>query len=252
MNMEERRKNIVDMVNDSGTVSFTALKTRFSDVSEMTLRRDLEFLDNAKKIIRIHGGAKSVEVVIGTDDLFSKRSRRNIEAKKTIAQKALALIKPNTTIFLDSGTTVTEFARQFPDESVMIFTNSMTSAIELAKLTHPQVYLIGGKINKFSLSTHGTRSLNPLENINLDVCFLGTTGYSPGQGFTIGAEEEYELKREAIRRSEKVVVMMDAKKVGYAYTFTIAQPSDIDTVISDGTLDEDTLRDLRQSGIQVL
>lgn len=252
MNMGERRKSIVEMVDQAGTISFTELKTRFSGVSEMTLRRDLEFLDSAKQIIRIHGGAKSVDMIIGTDDLFSKRSLRNAEAKKEIVAKAVQLLKPNTSIYLDSGTTVTELAKVVPDIPSLIFTSSITAAVELSKLSQPQLSLIGGRVNKYSLSIAGTRSLAFLQNVNLDICFLGTTGYAPGQGFTIGAEEEYELKREIIRRTEKVVMLMDSKKIGYAYTFTIAQLSEVDVIVSDGMLDEETLRDFRQNGITVL
>lgn len=252
MNIGERRKCIVEMVDQAGTISFTELKTHFSDVSEMTLRRDLDFLDGAKQIIRIHGGAKSVEMVIGTDDLFAKRSLRNADAKREIAEKAVQLIKPNTSIFLDSGTTVTEFAKVFPDVPALIFTSSITAAVELSKLSQPQLTLIGGRVNKFSLSIGGSRSIASLKNINFDMCFLGTTGYAAEQGFTIGAEEEYELKREIIHRTEKSVVLMDSKKVGYAYTFTIARLSDIDVVVTDSMLDEDTRRDLKQNGVSVL
>ncbi len=86
----------------------------------------------------------------------------------------------------------------------------------------------------------------------MDLCFLGTTGYASGQGFTIGAEEEYELKREVIRHAEKTVVLMDARKVGFAYTFTIATAGEVDVVVADGGLDEETLRELAQNGVEVL
>ena len=99
--MESRRNAIVELINKNGTVSFTQIKNAFPDVSEMTLRTDLKALDAAKRIVRIHGGAKSVQVVIGTDDFMNKRSVRNIQAKQRIAKKALTLLQPNTNIFLD-------------------------------------------------------------------------------------------------------------------------------------------------------
>lgn len=81
----------------------------------MTLRTDLKALDNTNQIIRIHGGAKSVQVVVGTDDFLNKRSFRNIKEKQIIAEKAINLLKPDTTIFLDSGSTATILASLFPD-----------------------------------------------------------------------------------------------------------------------------------------
>ena len=91
--MEQRRNIIVDLVNQSGTISFAELKDQVPQISEMTLRTDLKALDEAKRIVRVHGGAKSVDVVIGTDGMFSQRSVQNIEAKQLITQKALAFIQ---------------------------------------------------------------------------------------------------------------------------------------------------------------
>ena len=91
MQMEIRRNAIVELVNKYGTVSFSQIKEQFSNVSEMTLRTDLKALDEAKEIVRIHGGAKSVQLVIGTDDYLTRRAVRNIQAKQEIAKKALKL-----------------------------------------------------------------------------------------------------------------------------------------------------------------
>ena len=94
--MEIRRNAIVELVNKYGTVSFSQIKEQFPNVSEMTLRTDLKALDAAKEIVRIHGGAKSVQLVIGTDDYLTRRSVRNIQAKQEIAKKAKQLILPDT------------------------------------------------------------------------------------------------------------------------------------------------------------
>ena len=85
--MEIRSNAIVELVNKYGTVSFSQIKEQFSNVSEMTLRTDLKALDEAKEIVRIHGGAKSVQLVIGTDDYLTRRAVRNIQAKQEIARK---------------------------------------------------------------------------------------------------------------------------------------------------------------------
>ena len=113
--MEMRRDAIVQLINENGTVSFAQIKKAFPNVSEMTLRTDLKILDEEKKILRVHGGAKSVQVIIGTDDFLNRKSVRNIPEKQEIAKKALALLHPDTTFFLDSGSTATVLARQIPD-----------------------------------------------------------------------------------------------------------------------------------------
>ena len=142
--MEQRRNTIVDLVNQSGNVSFAQLKKKFPQISEMTLRTDLKVLDEAKRIVRVHGGAKSVDVVVGTDDMLSCRQVRNIEAKQMITQKALAFIRKDTTLFLDSGSTTTMLASCIPDQSNLIYTNSLTCAAELGRLAQPSIHLLGG------------------------------------------------------------------------------------------------------------
>ena len=91
--MEQRRNQIVELVNRKGSISFAQLKEAFPSVSEMTLRTDLKALDEARRVVRVHGGVKSVEQVVGTDDLLSRRSARNAEAKQIIAEKAAALLR---------------------------------------------------------------------------------------------------------------------------------------------------------------
>ena len=132
--MEQRRNTIVDLVNQNGNISFAQLKKKFPQISEMTLRTDLKTLDEAKRIVRVHGGAKSVDVVVGTDDMLSRRLVRNIEAKQLIAQKALNFIRKDTAIFLDSGSSTTALSSCMPDQSKLIYTNSLTCAAELCKI----------------------------------------------------------------------------------------------------------------------
>lgn len=250
--MEERRNKIVEIVNQEGSVGLKKLKKAFSNVSEMTLRRDLEYLDQQKKIIRVHGGAKSVEVLIGTDDLFMRRSTRNLEAKKIIAQKAVDLLNQNTSIFLDSGTTTTELARIFPDDSFLIHTNSVSCVFELAKLRKAQVNMIGGRLNPFSLCLDGVRSMVDLSDINFQIAFLGVTGYIGSWGFTCGSEDEAELKKMVVRRSEKVVLLMDHHKVGVSSTYTFVRPEEVDVIISDSGLDEKSKKEFERKNIIVL
>ena len=108
--MDQRRNEIVEFVNENQTVTFTQLKEKFPSVSEMTLRTDLKYLDQAKRIIRIYGGAKSMDVVSGNDDVLKLRYGRNVNEKKEIAQKALSFVEPAKTIFVDSGSTTTMLA----------------------------------------------------------------------------------------------------------------------------------------------
>ena len=250
--MEQRRNQIVELVNRKGNISFAQLKEAFPSVSEMTLRTDLKALDEARRVVRVHGGVKSVEQVVGTDDLLSRRSARNAEAKQLIAEKAAALLRPNTTLFLDSGSTTTAAARCIPDQPMLIYTSGLSCAMELAKLEKPHVSLPGGSLNRFSMSVCGTQSVQTLEGINFDLLLLGVTGYSPDTGFTCGVEDEARLKQTVLRRSGQKAVLLDSSKIGLKSTFHICDLSEVDVVISDGKLPAAFLQACRNAGVTVL
>ena len=250
--MEIRRNAIVELVNKYGTVSFSQIKEQFSNVSEMTLRTDLKALDEAKEIVRIHGGAKSVQLVIGTDDYLTRRAVRNIQAKQEIARKALKLIQPDTAIFMDSGSTTTELAKIFPDQSNLIYTSGLSCAIELSGLSKPTVMIPGGKLNRYSQSVNGYSALKEIERVNFDQVFLGVTYYSSTAGFTCGSDDESFIKSTAMHQSDQVIVLMDSSKVGKKCSYKICDISDVDLIISDGKLPEDFLEECQKNQIIIL
>ncbi len=250
--MEQRREAVVQLVNAKGKIRFAELKQAFPNVSEMTLRTDLKVLDEEKRIVRIHGGAKSVEVVIGTDDYYGQRAVRNIDAKQIVAEKAVKLIHPNTTIYLDSGTTATQLAKLIPDQSCIIFTSGLSCAMELAKLQNAEVYLPGGRINRYSMSVSGAESIQRLEKINFDIVFIGVTCYSSEFGFSCGASEEAILKQTALKQADKKVILMDSSKAGWKSTFSICGLKEIDAVISDGNVPENFAEECRKAGVEIL
>ena len=250
--VERRRNEEVEFINTRGEISFAQLKERFSEVSDMTLRTDLKQLDEARRIIRIHGGAKSVDRVIGNDDVLQTRSVRHVEEKRTIARKAAAIIRPHTSVFIDSGSTTTELARIFPDQENVIYTCSLSAAAELSNLKKPQVFLPGGRLNPNSLSISGSAGERELSFVNFDLSFIGVTGYTKTSGFNSGSEGDTNLKRTAISRSARNVVLMDASKLGVTSTYTICDLKDVDVIIADGRLPEDFLSLCRQANVKVL
>lgn len=249
--MEHRRNAIAALVDRAGSLSFAELKKAFPQVSEMTLRTDLKALDQERRIVRIHGGARSVHMVIGTDGLLDRRAAHNPDAKERIAQKAAALLRPNTAFYLDSGSTATALAKKVPDEPFLIFSNALSCVTELAKLRAPCVTMPGGILNRYSMSVCGSRSVREVEQLSFAQAFLGVTGYAGGVGFTCGVAEECALKQAVMRRSEQVIVLMDASKLGLKSTYTICDLRDVDVVVSDGDLPEDFLRACRENHVTV-
>ena len=237
--MEQRRNAIVDFINEKGNITFAQLEKKFPNVSQMTLRTDLKSLDEAKKIVRIHGGAKSVNVVLGTDDYIGRRAVRNVEEKECIVKKALPFIRPNTTVYLDSGSTTAALARIWPDQPNFIFTNSMDCAMELSKLTRPTVFLLGGELNKYSMSVCGPNAIESVKRVNFDLAILGVTSYAGDVGFSCDVLMESYLKREALTQAAEKLILMDSSKIDKKSIFQICRLEEGMTVISDASAPAD-------------
>lgn len=237
--MEQRRNAIVEFINEKGNITFAQLENRFPNVSQMTLRTDLKSLDEAKKIVRIHGGAKSVDVVLGTDDYIGRRAVRNVEEKEGIAKRALPFIKPNTTVYLDSGSTTTALAKIWPDQPNFIFTSSMDCAMELSKLKTPTVFVLGGELNKYSMSVCGVEAIDSVKAVNFDLAILGVTSYSKDAGFSCGVLMESYLKQAVLGQAEERIVLMDSSKIDKKSTFHICKLEAVNMVISDENVSVD-------------
>lgn len=250
--MNKRRDSIAEMVTDKGSITFAQLKRAFPDVSEMTLRTDLKALDEARRIVRTHGGARSVEYIVGTDDLLLNRTTRNVEDKGVIARKAKGLVRPDSTIFLDSGSTTTALARELDDVRTLAFTNSLTCAAELARLENVRTIVIGGSLNRYSMSLNGSRSIEDVSSLSFDLLFLGVTSFQSSTGFGCGSDDEAALKRALIAHAERTAVLMDSSKLGKKSTFKICDLADVDYVVSDGNLTEHFKKYCEEAEVAVL
>ena len=249
--VENRRNAIVRWINDKGEITFAQLKEEFPNVSDMTLRTDLKNLDDNKRIVRIHGGARSVDVVVGTDDYLGKRSIRNVDAKKTIIMKAKEIIHPGMSIFLDSGSTTTMLAAELDDQPNLIVTSSISCAMELARLEKPQVLMPGGALNRYSMSICGSQGISELQKMNFDLAFIGVTSYDEKTGFACNVYEESLLKQTAIKKAEKSIILMDSTKLGKHSSFTIGSLQEADAVISDGRLPASFLAACKEHDVEV-
>jgi len=239
------------MADAEGSISLMELKQQFPKLSEMTIRRDLDAPDAQQRVVRVYGGARSVKVLIGTDDLFTRREERHGREKQLIAQKAVAFMRPNMSVFMDSGTTLLALSKVLPDEHYLLFLTGLNCAVEASRLSKPEMHMIGGRINRYSFSTCGARTLTDLEGIHFDVAFLGATGYALGSGFCCGSDEERLLKRRVIENAQKTIVLMDSHKAEVSSTFTYAPPSAVDVLVSDDGLGGKVREELERAHVTI-
>ena len=253
-----RRYNVTEYINEMGSVSFRELQKRFPGVSDMTLRTDLKELAEHGEIIRVRGGAKSINSNTHAGDLYFRRLQRNVDKKVQIALKAEAYLReqmeksPNLSIYLGSGSTTTEIAKHFPDEWCTMVTSSISAAYALASLKKPTVVVCGGTLNRFNCCCDSSSNLAYLERINFDIMFLAVAGYSKIEGFTCVKEVMDETIGIIKKRSKKVIIPIDSTKIGVAYPITHAGLEDVDIIISDDGIKEKDKKHFLDSGVQVL
>jgi DeoR family transcriptional regulator, fructose operon transcriptional repressor len=249
----ERREQIKQYILDKGHVQITQLETQFPDVSVMTLRRDIAYLEEQGEIIRIKGGARSVKSLSPSgEDLFGLRMSENNDAKMIIAKKAVDYAETRRSIFIDSGTTMFWLAKVLPDQNLYVITSGPNIALEIIKKGNPLVTLIGGQLSRNNLSDSGILALEFVNRINIDIAFLATSAFSLRSGFTVGNQDECELKKLVIRKAEKKIMLMDSSKIDKNMPFTFANLQDIDILISNEELPDEIKQEAAKNQVIVL
>jgi len=249
----ERREIINKTIQKKGEVKIQELKDMFPEVSGMTLRRDLNHLEDEGHIVRIWGGAKSIDYLKESKEKeYSSRKTENIEAKVKIAKKAVEFVEKGRSIFLDSGTTIMCLGEAIPDKDLSIITSGPNIALELINKNKPSVTLIGGQLNRNNISVSGAISLKFIENINIDMAFMATSGFSPNNGFTSGNYNECQLKSKIIEKARKVLMLMDLSKIDKNMPFTFAELEDIDYLICENDPESDIKNIIKNNEIKLV
>lgn len=248
---DQRRQEIVQLIDTKGSISFREIRDRFPTLSEVTLRGDLKQLDANHLIVRTYGGARSIRYAIGVDIPINQRIARSAAAKRAIAAKVRSLVSGNGTIFLDSGSTTTALARVLPDARYTVFTPSLSCANELASLQKVTTIMPGGTLNEESMCLEGSRAIDGISDMRFEQMFLGATAYAEG-GFTCELDEQAHLKRAAMARSEEIILLMDSSKIERRGTFMICDIPDLDIVVSDGGLPQDFLKACARANVEVI
>lgn len=245
-----RQEQIREYIEDKNVVTIKELQALFPNVSLMTIHRDLDALEKIGAVVKFRGGAKSVRLAGDPD--FNVRMRENNAGKTAIARKALELIQPHSSVFLDASTTNLALAKNLPDINLNIITTGPSIALELCRLHNPVVTLCCGTINRKNLAISGQNTLEMLERINIDVAFIGVSGCSVEAGFTCGMEGDMLVKRLVISKARTSVAMCGHEKFSCLMPYTYAQLGDVDYLITDGTVPESFALAAKEANVTIL
>jgi DeoR family fructose operon transcriptional repressor len=234
---DERRYEILQAVRANGRVEVALLAQEFG-VSTETIRQDLNQLQDAGMLRRTHGGAVRVEKALA-EPAVAERTGFSDE-KSRIAQAALQLIPESGSIFIESGSTVQLLTDLIPqDAELTVFTNSLPAAISLAERPSLEVVTLGGRVRRVTLGEVDNFALRSLEEIHVDVSFLGTNGLSIEHGLTTPDAAEAEVKRRTLAIGTQTVLLADRSKVDTVSVWRYGAVDDVDVLImSTGVADD--------------
>jgi DeoR/GlpR family transcriptional regulator of sugar metabolism len=246
---KERQAYILHQVNLHNKVLSSSLCTEIN-VSEDTIRRDLQELAEEGKVIKVHGGALSYsfnQVYFPTNGVYSQNQ------KKTIAQKAISYIANGMFVLTSGGTTIIEMARTLPPQLKATFISGSIPVI-LEYMHHPNidVILIGDKISKNSKITVGSEAIAKIRQVKADICFLGTNAIDIEQGITDNDWEVVQLKKAMIESSRQVICLGIAEKVNTVQPIRVCGIEDIDVLITELEPTDPLLKAYKDAGVTVV
>ena len=234
-----RRDAIVAELVASPAVRVATLAHQF-EVSEMTIRRDIEALDAAGALVRVHGGAIRPHSLSATEPGFSANADRHTEAKKQIALAASELISPGMTISLTGGTTVYQLAALLPDLGPLTV---LTNSLPVADLLHSfhnrdrgrdlTVLLTGGERSP-SEALVGPLATATVSHLYVDLCFMGVHGVHPTAGITTPNLAEADTNRAFALQCARLVVLADSTKIGVVALARITDLSELNCLVTAG------------------
>ena len=251
MYAEERQQQILDRARAAGRVEVNTLAEAL-DVTPETVRRDLTILERHGVLRRVHGGAIPVER-LGFEPGVELRSERMVSEKERIAKAALPHLPDEGTVLLDAGTTTMRLAERLPqDHELTIVTNSLGIAAQVAQHQNLSLYLLGGRVRGRTLAAVGSWVTNALQDVFVDVAFIGTNGLSAERGLTTPDQSEAAAKRAMITASRRSIVLADHTKMGVDHFSRFADLADIAAIITDDGLDPETAAEIEAMGPEVV
>ena len=246
----ERRRIILEELQQNKQVDVAQLKNHF-DVSEVTLRKDLRYLESKNLLIRSRGGAM-VPVKIAEDLSVKKRMVINLELKKQIASKASTLIQDGDIIIIDSGTTLMQIADHLKKiKRLTVITNALDIAFKLSGFSNLKIIVPGGILREKSCSLVGVTAIENMQMFRADKYFVSADGINEEGLFTSNLEEG-QIAKLIMSNAKENIVLVDSSKFDRQGIINFAPLAKIHTLVTDGNIPENYLNSLSSLGIKVI
>ncbi|GAA5027962.1 DeoR/GlpR family DNA-binding transcription regulator [Microbacterium fluvii] len=253
----ERQALIERQLADEGRVSVVSLARRF-DVTTETVRRDLDLLERAGALRRVHGGAVTAERSSTAETSVATRTGRASAAKAAIARRCIDLVPSGFrgSLYLDAGTTTAAIAhaligRTDLDGGIDVVTHSMVLAGALAGARGIELTVIGGRVRGITAAAVGAETVRAISHFRPDIGFIGTNGIAAGFGVSTPDPEEASVKAAIVAACRRVVVAADAEKHDRELLVSFAALDDLDVLVTDRTPQHELAVALESADVEV-
>lgn len=250
-NAAKRRDFTHKLLRQDGHVTVSDLSDRLG-VSEVTIRKDLQYLEKHNLLLRTHGGALLPDRFV-RDRPFEEKAKRNADAKERIGKRAAALVEKEDTLILDAGTTTLQVAFNLQDkEELMVITNAVNVALELLRYAETiEVLILGGMVRPTSASIVGPHAEQIIREQACHKLFLGVDGFDLSHGLTTTNPMEAHINQLMIESVEQVIVVTDSTKFGRRGLSRICKVDAVDTVITDDEAPPEVVSALEEQDVHV-
>jgi DeoR family transcriptional regulator of aga operon len=246
----ERQLHVIQYIQQHLSVSVKELSNQFK-VSSMTIRRDLDSLENRGLVVRVHGGVIMPKVPTSLRE--EVRATMNMVQKANIAEVAARMVKDGQTIFIDAGTTTVELVNHLKDRrELTVVTNSVKVLYLLAGSPAINLIGLGGAVYGGAWSFIGPLTDRAIRHFHSDLAFLGITSISLEHGLTEVNYFEGDIKSLIIKQSQRVILLADSSKFEKVSPHGVAPLTDIDVIITDDLLPEELTAAYRNTGVELI
>ena len=250
LSSEARRELIIDELRRLDEVTVSRLSEQLG-VSDVTIRKDLQQLEDQGYLTRVRGGA----VFSGRGQLelrFAARQQLALDEKRRLAARAAQFVRPGSTIFLDGSTTVFQMTRLLRQvQGLTVITNGLYAALELSFAPEITTIVVGGILRKQSSSLVDLLTPELLRRLHVDVAFVSCRGFTVEHGLMESDLREAQLKRAMAKAAQQVVALVENSKLGNVYMASSLLPEEIGTLLLDNSVDSNTREALHAAGVSV-
>ena len=251
MALNQRRVKILNLIREDGHAKVQDLSKIFK-VTDVTIRQDLEVLENMGYIQREHGGAflRDVGSFAKTGQLLNQS---HIEEKREIALKVLELINEEDSIILDSGSTTTEIAKLLINyKKLTVITNALNIALILGENPGISLIVTGGEFKAPTLSLTGKMAADSFKDIHANKLFLATAGISSDMRLTYPSLSDLIVKSAMIKSADQAYLVADSSKVGISSLANLGSISLIQTIITDNKISNESIEKIRRKNVNII